>query len=79
MAKQVESIKHTTTTRPHIPSKEEAGYEDANSTVQNGKKVLELSKNPVNASSYGFDSRPRYSLKRVFTVKCKNPLSFGTT
>ncbi|MEA5139224.1 site-specific DNA-methyltransferase [Arcicella rigui] len=47
MAKQVESIKHTTTTRPHIPSKEEAGYEDANSIVKNGKKVLELSKNPV--------------------------------
>jgi len=47
MAKQVESIKHTTDKRAHIPSKEEAGYEDANSKVQGGKKVLELSKNPI--------------------------------
>lgn len=47
MAKNVESIKHSNATRPHIPSKEEAGYEDANPSVQNGKKVLELSKNPV--------------------------------
>lgn len=47
MAKQVESIKHTGSTRPHIPSKEEAGYEDANAKVQEGKKILELSKNPV--------------------------------
>lgn len=47
MAKKVESIKHTGSTRPHIPSKEEAGYEDANAKVQSGKKVLELPKNPV--------------------------------
>lgn len=47
MAKKVESIKHTTDTRAHIPSKEEAGYEDANAKVQTGKKVLELLKNPV--------------------------------
>ncbi|MDX2302425.1 MAG: site-specific DNA-methyltransferase [Microscillaceae bacterium] len=47
MAKKVESIKHTGNTRPHIPSKEEAGYEDANPKVQSGKKVLELPKNPV--------------------------------
>ena len=47
MPKQVESIKHPAATRPHIPSKEEAGYEDANTKVQTGKKVLELSKNPV--------------------------------
>ena len=48
MAKKVESIKHTETDkRAHIPSKEEAGYEDANTKVQTGKKVLELSKNPV--------------------------------
>jgi adenine-specific DNA-methyltransferase len=47
MAKKVESIKHKTDTRAHIPSKEEAGYEDANARVQDGKKVLELSKNPV--------------------------------
>ena len=29
MSKKVESIKHKTDTRAHIPSKEEAGYEDA--------------------------------------------------
>jgi adenine-specific DNA-methyltransferase len=47
MEKKVESIKHAGSTRPHIPSKEEAGYEDANARVQSGKKVLELPKNPV--------------------------------
>jgi len=47
MAKKVESIKHKTDTRAHIPSKEEAGYEDANAIVQDGKKILELPKNPV--------------------------------
>jgi hypothetical protein len=30
MAKKVESIKHKTDTRAYIPSKEGAGYEDAN-------------------------------------------------
>jgi adenine-specific DNA-methyltransferase len=44
MSKKVESIKHKTDTRAHIPSKEEAGYEDANAKVQDGKKVLELPK-----------------------------------
>jgi|GEM_PF-155949 len=47
MAKKVESIKHKGDKRAHIPSKEEAGYEDANAKVQDGKKVLELPKNPV--------------------------------
>jgi adenine-specific DNA-methyltransferase len=47
MAKKVSSIKHKTDTRVHIPSKEEAGYEDANPKVSTGKKVLELPKNPV--------------------------------
>lgn len=47
MAKKVESIKHKTDTRVHIPSKEEAGYEDANAKVQKGKKSLEIPKNPV--------------------------------
>jgi len=28
-----------------IPTQEEAGYEDANAKVQEGKKVLELPKN----------------------------------
>jgi adenine-specific DNA-methyltransferase len=47
MAKNIESIKHKADKRAHIPSKEEAGYEDANAQVQSGKKVLELTKNPV--------------------------------
>jgi adenine-specific DNA-methyltransferase len=47
MAKKVESIKHKTDKRAYIPSKEEAGYEDANAKVQDGKKVIELPKNPV--------------------------------
>lgn len=47
MSKTVSSIKHSTDTRAHIPSKEEAGYEDANEKVSSGKKVLELPKNPI--------------------------------
>jgi len=47
MAKKVESIKHKGDKRVHIPSKEEAGYEEANEKVSSGKKVLELPKNPV--------------------------------
>jgi adenine-specific DNA-methyltransferase len=47
MAKKVGSIKHKTDKRVHIPSKEEAGYEEANAKVKDGKKVLELPKNPV--------------------------------
>lgn len=47
MAKKVESIKHKADKRAHIPSMEEAGYEGANAKVQDGKKVLELPKNPV--------------------------------
>jgi adenine-specific DNA-methyltransferase len=47
MAKKVESIKHKSSKRLHIPSKEEAGYEDASAKVQSGKKILELPKNSV--------------------------------
>lgn len=47
MAKEISSIKHNADKRAHIPSKEEAGYEDANDKVNSGKKVLELPKNPV--------------------------------
>lgn len=48
MSKKIESIKHTSTSkRPHIPSKEEAGYEEANEKVQTGKNTLSLPKNPV--------------------------------
>lgn len=46
MAKKVDSIKHQGS-RAHIPSKEEAGYEDANEQVRSGKATLELPKNPV--------------------------------
>jgi adenine-specific DNA-methyltransferase len=42
MAKKVESIKHKSDTRAHIPSKEEA-----NEKVSSGKKILELPKNPL--------------------------------
>ena len=45
--KGIDSIKHRTDTRAHIPSKEEAGYEDASEKVSQGNKVLELPKNPV--------------------------------
>jgi adenine-specific DNA-methyltransferase len=47
MSKKVDSIKHKEDTRAHIPSKEEAGYEDANPKVQSGRKVLDLPLNPV--------------------------------
>ncbi len=47
MAKKVQSIKHKADKRVHIPSKEEAGYEEANAKVLTGKKILELPKNPV--------------------------------
>lgn len=47
MTKQIDSIKHNKDSRAHIPSKEEAGYEDANEKVQTGKKIMEIPKNPV--------------------------------
>ena len=46
MAKKIDSIKHKET-RAHIPSKEEAGYENANKKVNSGKTTLELLLNPV--------------------------------
>jgi adenine-specific DNA-methyltransferase len=45
--KKIASIKHKSEKRLHIPSKEEAGYEEANAKVQCGKKLLELPKNPI--------------------------------
>lgn len=47
MERKIESIKHNKETRAHIPSREEAGYEEANPKVQQGKKTLELPKNPI--------------------------------
>lgn len=47
MTEKIDSIKHPKDTRVHIPSKEEAGYEDGNERVQAGKKTLDLPINPV--------------------------------
>lgn len=47
MTKKIDSIKHKEEKRAYIPSKEEAGFEDANPHVQAGKKTLELPVNPV--------------------------------
>ncbi len=47
MVKKIDSLKHPADTRAHIPSHEEAGYEDENKKVKEGKKVLETPKNPV--------------------------------
>lgn len=47
MNDKIDSIKHPKDTRVHIPSKEEAGYEDGNESVQTGKKTLTLPINPV--------------------------------
>lgn len=44
---KIDSIKHKEDKRVHIPSKEEAGYEDANPKVQSGKRELEIPLNPV--------------------------------
>lgn len=42
MVKKVESINHKTNTLTHIPNKKEAGYEDANTKVKDGKKYWKL-------------------------------------
>ncbi|MDQ3179011.1 MAG: hypothetical protein M3Q33_00675, partial [Acidobacteriota bacterium] len=47
MTNKIDSIKHKEDTRFHIPSKEEAGYEDASEKVLTGKRTLELPTNPV--------------------------------
>ncbi len=47
MSNKIDSLKYKEDTRIRIPSKEEAGYEEANLKVQSGKKALELPKNPV--------------------------------
>ena len=47
MTEKIDSIKHPKDTRVHIPSKEEAGYEDGNEQVQKGKRTLDLPINPV--------------------------------
>lgn len=46
MSKNIDSLKHKDK-RAHIPSNEEAGYENANVKVEQGKDVLEIPKNPV--------------------------------
>lgn len=67
MSAKIDSIKHKENKRAHIPSKEEAGYEDGNLRVQTGKQVLEISLNPVTSrgqdpelfwlNKYGNDDR----------------------
>src|SRR5690554_227288 len=47
MTKKISSIKHSEDKRAYIPSKEEAGYEDANPKVKDGRKKLDLPKNPI--------------------------------
>ncbi|MBN1929718.1 MAG: site-specific DNA-methyltransferase [Chlorobiaceae bacterium] len=47
MPEKISSIRHKSETRAHIPSKEEAGYEEASPKVQLGAESLELPKNPV--------------------------------
>lgn len=47
MPKKISSIKHSDQTRAHIPSKEEAGYEEASPKVVDGRQTLCLPKNPV--------------------------------
>lgn len=47
MSDKINSIKHKHQTRAHIPSKEEAGYETANETVNEGSSFLEMKKNPI--------------------------------
>lgn len=47
MTDKIDSIKHREAKRVAIPSREEAGYEDANPKVKDGKNVLELPVNPV--------------------------------
>ena len=46
MAKNIDSIKHNNENRVHIPSREEAGYEDANPKVQAENKTFEIPKKP---------------------------------
>ena len=47
MAKRIDSLKYTQDKRAHIPSKEEAGYENASKVVSDGKQKYEIPKNPV--------------------------------
>ncbi|MBM3405361.1 MAG: site-specific DNA-methyltransferase, partial [Bacteroidetes bacterium] len=47
MVKKIDSLKHGGSKRAHIPSHEEAGYEEENPKVKTGRKVMEIPKNPV--------------------------------
>ncbi|HED31343.1 MAG TPA: site-specific DNA-methyltransferase, partial [Prosthecochloris aestuarii] len=47
MPNKISSIKHSDQTREHIPSKEEAGYEEASPKVAEAQETLKLPKNPV--------------------------------
>ncbi|MCU0858962.1 MAG: hypothetical protein MUC65_11235 [Pontiellaceae bacterium] len=43
----IKSIKHKQDKRVHIPSREEAGTEEASPKVKDGKKSAEFPRNPV--------------------------------
>jgi len=70
MSNKIDSLRHKENTRVHIPSKEEAGYEEANEKVQSGKRTLEFSLNPVTyrgqdpelfwMNKYGNDDREEF-------------------
>ncbi|MBN3034814.1 MAG: hypothetical protein JW861_04455, partial [Bacteroidales bacterium] len=47
MAKKIDSIRHGRDTRAHIPSSEEAGYEEASPLVKGGKQATDIPRNPV--------------------------------
>lgn len=47
MPKPVKSIRHTAEKRAHVPSSEEAGYEEANPRVQDGEQQATYPRNPV--------------------------------
>lgn len=45
--KAIKSYKHKAVKRAHLPSSEEAGYEEANTAVKEGPEVAEFPRNPV--------------------------------
>ncbi len=47
MTEKITTFKHSEAKRPHTPSSEEQGYEQANRKVMDGKETLEFPLNPV--------------------------------
>ena len=52
MPENILSITHKSESRAHIPSKEEAGDEDASPKVLGGKPTLEPTQNKHNSTSH---------------------------